>query len=96
MNNDDEKLVQDQTNPKNTSGQFSKEILSFREALVFLDISASMLYKLTHKRRISFFKPNGKLIYFHRKDLMTWLMQNKQLSIDEAEMKMERFLTKNF
>jgi excisionase family DNA binding protein len=90
-----EKLVQEQKNLKNSSGLFFKEILSFKEALDFLDISASMLYKLTHKRSISFFKPSGKLIYFQKKDLLSWLMQNKQISIEESEREMENYLSKN-
>ena len=59
-------------------GFLAKEVLSFKEALALLDISASMLYKLTHKRAINFYKPNGKLIYFKKEDLTNWMLGNKQ------------------
>lgn len=57
-----------------------KEILSFKESLLYLDISESFLYKLTSKKEINFSKPNGGKIYFRRKDLDEWMLQN--LSID--------------
>jgi excisionase family DNA binding protein len=59
-------------------GFLAKEVLSFKEALALLDISASMLYKLTHKRAINFYKPSGKLIYFKKEDLTNWMLGNKQ------------------
>lgn len=65
-------------------GWLAKEVLSFKEALALLDISASMLYKLTHQRAISFYKPNGKLIYFRKEDLLNWMLSNKQPSNDEV------------
>ncbi|MCO6147397.1 helix-turn-helix domain-containing protein [Flavobacterium sp. NRK1] len=67
-----------------TPGWLAKEVLSFKEALALLDISASMLYKLTHQRAISFYKPNGKLIYFKKEDLLSWMLSNKQPSNDEV------------
>lgn len=54
-----------------------KEILSFREALLYLDISESTLYKLTSKRQIEFSKPNGGKIYFRKADLDNWILQNQ-------------------
>jgi len=53
-----------------------KEVLSFREAVLYLDISASNLYKLTSKRSIKFFKPNKGKLYFRRLDLDKWMLQN--------------------
>jgi len=67
-----------------TPGWLAKEVLSFKEALALLGISASMLYKLTHQRAISFYKPNGKLIYFKKADLLNWMLSNKQPSNEEV------------
>ena len=69
--------------PTQNLGWLAKEVLSFKEALALLDVSSSMLYKLTHQRAISFYKPNGKLIYFRREDLMNWMLGNKQPSNEE-------------
>lgn len=52
-----------------------KEIFSFEEACLFLSISKSQLYKLVHKQRIPFHKPQGR-IYFNRKELIDWVNQS--------------------
>ncbi len=57
-----------------------KEILSFKEALVYLDVSPSLLYKLTSQRTITYFKPNGGKIYFKKTDLDSWMLQNENKS----------------
>lgn len=71
--------------PTEKKGWLAKEVLSFKEALAMLDISASTLYKLTHKRAITYYKPSGKMIYFKKADLMTWMLQNKQPSTKEVK-----------
>ncbi|MGE8433082.1 helix-turn-helix domain-containing protein [Chryseobacterium joostei] len=68
-----------------------KEILSFKEALAYLDISPSSLYKLTSHRAISYFKPNGGKVYFKRTDLDNWMLQNENKSKELLE---EELLTK--
>lgn len=55
----------------------SKEILSFKEALAYLDVSKSFLYKLTSRRQIQFFKPNGGKIYFKKSVLNEWMQRNE-------------------
>lgn len=77
-----EKLkISNEESEEQISGYFAKEVLTFKEALALLGISASTLYKLTHQRAITFYKPNGKLLYFKRADLTNWMLQNKQDSI---------------
>ena len=49
--------------------QHKENITSFREALNYLDLSDSLLYKLTSSRAITFFKPNGGKLYFKKSDL---------------------------
>lgn len=71
--------------PTEQMGWLAKEVLSFKEALAMLDVSASTLYKLTHKRAITYYKPNGKLIYFKKADLVEWMLQNKQPSTKEVK-----------
>lgn len=62
-----------------------KEILSVREALIYLDVSESLLYKLTSGRAITFFKPNGGKLYFKRSDLDDWMTQNESKSVRVLE-----------
>lgn len=60
-----------------------KKILTLDEACSYSGFSKSYMYKLTHRREIPFFQPNGKLIFFERKSLEKYLLQNKRLSKDE-------------
>lgn len=53
-----------------------KTILSTEEAAEFLGLKPSYLYKLTSNKEIRFFKPQGKLIYFKKEDLETFLLRN--------------------
>jgi len=54
-----------------------KEILSLKEALLYLDVSKQTLYQLTSKKKIKFTKPNGGKIYFRKEDLDKWMLQNE-------------------
>ena len=72
-----------------------KEILSFNEAVKYLDVSKSFLYKLTSTNKISFSKPNNKLIYFQRIDLDNWMLQNRNESIGVLEENLNNYLNRN-
>lgn len=54
-----------------------KEILSAKEAQIYLDVSESLIYKLTSKRAITHYKPNGGKLYFKKSDLDDWMTQNE-------------------
>ena len=56
---------------------YQKETLSFNEAVAYLDVSKSYLYKLTSQGEITHFKPKNKLIYFKKADLDLFLQKNK-------------------
>lgn len=62
-----------------------KEVLNFNDAAVYLELSASHLYKLTSTGYIPFYKPNGKKLYFKRAELDQWLLRNRSTSQDEIE-----------
>ncbi|UKY87385.1 helix-turn-helix domain-containing protein [Elizabethkingia anophelis] len=62
-----------------------KEFFSFKEALSFMDVSASTLYKMTSGSRITFYKPNNGKIYFKREDLESWIMRNERKSLEVME-----------
>jgi excisionase family DNA binding protein len=71
-----------------------KEVLNFSEAAVYLEVSHSHLYKLTSSGAIPAYKPNGKKLYFNRKELDTWLLSNKQVSTCELEEQANEYLMK--
>ena len=63
----------------------SKEVLTFEETCDYTGISRSYLYKLTASGNIPHSKPNGKMIFFEKKKLNEWLLQNGRKSNDEIE-----------
>lgn len=72
-----------------------KGILSFKEALLYLDISKQTLYQLTSKKKIKFTKPNGGKIYFKKEDLDNWMLQNESNSARVLEDKILNHLKQN-
>lgn len=72
-----QKKSEKQNNLMQSSVLCYKEIMSFREAIAYLDVSESFLYKLTSNQKIVFFKPNNGKIYFKRVDLDNWMLQNE-------------------
>lgn len=68
----------------------NKEVLSFREAAKYLDVSASWLYKLTSTKAIPHYKPNGKMCYFKRTELDNWLQANRISTNEEIAEKAQK------
>jgi excisionase family DNA binding protein len=62
-----------------------KEILNFKEACQFLDLSESHLYKMTSTNSIPHFKPNGKKVYFSREALEGWVMGTLETNPEVTE-----------
>ncbi len=71
-----------------------KEVLTFNETAIYLEVSHSHLYKMTSTGVIPSYKPNGKKLYFNRKELDAWLLSNKQLSKEEIEKEAANYLIK--
>lgn len=69
-----------------------KEVLTLSEAAIYLGITKSALYKLTHFNEISYYKPNGKICYFERSELKKWQLRNKMLSKAEVAANAEAIL----
>lgn len=76
-----------------------KDVLNLEEAAKFMGIARSSLYKLTHEQLIPFFKPNGKMVFFEKADLVAWMKQNRVSSkkeiADEADQVMQRLAKSN-
>jgi len=72
-----------------------KEVLNFNETCGYLDISASHLYKLTSQKKIPHFCPQGKKLYFNRKELDEWLQRNRQSTDSEIEMAAANYVIQN-
>lgn len=83
-----EKLITNQ-------GILQKPVLNFQEAILYLEVSDSHLYKLTSKKEIPHFCPNGKKLYFRRDELDVWLQRNRQTTAAEIELQASEYLQRN-
>ena len=82
-----EKMLQEQNLLK-------KEVLNFNEATIYLEVSHSHLYKMTSTGAVPSYKPNGKKLYFSRKELDNWLLSNRQTSQEEIDQQAADYLVK--
>ncbi len=65
----------------------NKQTLNIDEAAAFTGLAVSYLYKLTSTQEIPHYKPRGKMLYFDRSELESWLRQGKVSSNAEIERK---------
>lgn len=71
----------------------NKDILTPDEAANYLNIAKSYLYKLTSAGVLPHSKPNGKLLYFSKRELTNWALNNgKCLGSDHREIKADTYL----
>lgn len=71
-----------------------KNVLTFNEACMYLELSQSHLYKLTSAGNIPHYKPNGKKLYFNRAELDQWLLRNRNTTQDEIDQRAADYLIK--
>jgi len=76
-----------------------KEVLTVEEAAKFMGMARSSLYKMTSDQTIPFYRPNGKMIFFEKADILSWIRKNRVSSreeIDEqARLHMQKLSEKN-
>ncbi|ATA69183.1 DNA-binding protein [Capnocytophaga cynodegmi] len=62
-----------------------KEILTVEELAEYTGFRQSYIYKLVHTGSIPYSKPNGKKLFFSRKEIDEWLLRNKHKSLEDIE-----------
>lgn len=83
----EEKILQEIKSLKDQIESLSlstRDILSMDEAMTYLQVSRSYLYKLTSGKLIPHYKPSGKLIYFRKCELDEWILKRRESSISEV------------
>ena len=70
----------------------SKNVLSIEDVELLTGLSRRYLYKLTSRNEIPHYKPNGKKIYFDRKEIEDWMRQNRVCPKQEIEQKAVSYL----
>lgn len=63
----------------------AKNVLNIDDVAVLTGLSKSTLYKMTCSKEIPFYRPNGKLIYFDRKEIEGWMKRNRVAAVCELE-----------
>lgn len=77
---------------RNFSLLAAKNVLDIDDVVLLTGLSKGYIYKLTCKKEIPYYKPNGKLIYFDRQEVEGWMKQNRVNSVVEAEQQASKYL----
>ena len=73
----------------------TKEVLTSDEASKYMGVSRSYLYKLTMRKEIPHYKsPTGKMCYFNRSELESWLQSNRVATGNELADRAQHYCTK--
>ncbi|NLO71947.1 MAG: helix-turn-helix domain-containing protein [Porphyromonadaceae bacterium] len=59
-----------------------KEFLTVEDLAKITRFSKNTIYKLTSKKKITHFKPNGKIVLFRREDVEEFLTRNRVEACD--------------
>ena len=62
-----------------------KNVMTSSEAAEYLGISRKKIYDLVRTKNLPFFKPNNKLVYFERSELIKWIRSCRVASMDQIE-----------
>ena len=69
-----------------------KKVLNFDEAVTLTGYSKSYLYRLTSSNSIPHYKPSGKVIFFDREELESYLLSHKSNSLEELDKQASNYL----
>lgn len=63
----------------------AKNVLNLEEVAILTGLTKAYLYKLSSSKQIPHYKPTGKVIYFDKKEIESWLKRNRVSSSEEME-----------
>lgn len=72
-----------------------KDILTPDETAKFLGVAKTTLYTMTSKRLIPYYKPSYKMVYFKKKEIENWMLQNRVDTRDEVDLQAEIYIQKH-
>jgi len=70
----------------------TKNYYTVTEAASYLGLSKSALYKLTMKRTVPFYQPNGGKLYFKELDLINYIESSRVKPQNEIELEAQQYL----
>ena len=72
-----------------------RDVLDFKQACRYLNISDSLLYKISSSGEIASSKPRGGKLYFLKEDLDNWTMSKNSKSDEELSVLAKDFVRQN-
>jgi excisionase family DNA binding protein len=69
-----------------------KEVLSLEEFCLYTGISKAYAYKLTVSRKIKFYRPLGKMLFFNKEDVIDFLKQNPSFTQQQNKLKVYNYI----
>lgn len=70
----------------------AKNVLTLDDVALLTGLSKSWLYKATCKNEIPYYKPNGKMLYFDRKEIEDWMRQGRVKTNAELEQEAANYI----
>lgn len=70
-----------------------KELMTLQEVVEYTGFKKGYLYQLTSKRKISSYKPFGKMLFFKRSEIEELFLSGKRKSLNEIEREAQILLT---
>ena len=61
------------------------ELLDLKQAAEYLKLKPTYLYSLIHQKKLPYYKPNGKRVYFNKAELNNWVNDSRIKTSDEIE-----------
>lgn len=55
----------------------AKQMLTIEDVMLITGFSKQYIYGMTCKKKIPFYRPQGKTVYFDRDELFAWMRQNR-------------------
>ena len=72
----------------------AKHVLTLEDMSLLTGLSKSWLYKATCRHEIPHYKPNGKTLYFDRKEIEDWMRQGRVKTDAELEEEAASYILK--
>lgn len=63
----------------------TNKYMTFEQARQFLGVTRSALYTMCCRKRVPYYKPSGKALYFLQEDLEGWITSKRVKSAAEIE-----------
>jgi len=79
------KVRKEQSETDQLPEDYNFELLDLNQTAEFLKLKPSYIYSLIHQKKIPYYKPLGKRVYFIKAELIKWIKESKIKSVDEVE-----------